>query len=230
MKNKKNTYLIKKINVNNDVYYYIADAFDSEILIGDFFGNLDSEEQEKYYRYKKIEDKKMFLCSRTILREEFKSKYNFSGKSTISYTEFQKPFFLNMPDFNFNISHSAGQVMIGFSKYQVGVDIEKIVTFNKRTLIEMAKTVFSKSEVRLLELLDEISSRYLFTKIWTLKESIIKAIGTGFSYDTKLIQFNDVENLVKTSQVIDGKNVHSCFSIYNESYMTSISYIAENDF
>ena len=106
----------------------------------------------------------------------------------ISYNENYKPFLAN--GIKFNISHCGSRVVMATSKkYDIGIDIEMI---DHNIDIEgMGKIVFSESENDLIN-----NSPENFFKLWTKKEALIKAVGTGFGsdfYQTTNINLDDVE-------------------------------------
>ncbi len=73
-----------------------------------------------------------------ILREEFR-KMGIPFNQDISFNEYNKPFFVDYPEFHFNILDSGNLVMLGFSKDPLGVDIEKIITFRKKKIMQLSK-------------------------------------------------------------------------------------------
>lgn len=84
----------------------------------------------------------------------------------------------------FNLSHSGDWALIGVVLDRaIGVDIERI-----REVPEMksvARTVFSAREIDHLNRCDESEHEAVFFRIWTRKEAIIKAIGTGLATPLK---------------------------------------------
>lgn len=97
-------------------------------------------------------------------------KYGFNG--------YGKPFFLNAPEIHFSISHSGTMVAVAFSGEEVGCDIERIADFDP----ELARQALSPEEYDAVTAEDgpEGRSREFF-RFWTLKESYMKAMGTGLS-------------------------------------------------
>lgn len=86
-----------------------------------------------------------------------------------------KPFFVNLPDIHFNISHSGKYCVAAFSTSPVGIDVEKICT----PFMDIADSVFNLEEQDYLHSLDERTQPGAFFELWTLKESYIKAVGKG---------------------------------------------------
>lgn len=95
----------------------------------------------------------------------------------------------------FNVAHTDGLVMCGIgsgSHALVGVDVERI---GRRTDPALAERYFSPPEVQFLNTRrDEQTKRDTFLRIWTLKESFIKAIGTGLQTPLADFTFVDIES------------------------------------
>jgi 4'-phosphopantetheinyl transferase len=85
---------------------------------------------------------------------------------------------------HFNLSHSAGTVLYGFTTAgPIGVDIEEITPFDE--LDDVAAHHFSPEELADLHRADVEDRGGAFFRCWTRKESFIKAIGHGLSWPLK---------------------------------------------
>lgn len=84
-------------------------------------------------------------------------------------TENGKPYFKELPDFHFNISHTKGALAIAFSDYPVGVDTERL----KNPDLRVAKRFFTKEENEYIN----HDPEHHFFEIWTKKEAYIKKNG-----------------------------------------------------
>ena len=106
----------------------------------------------------------------------------------------------------FNVAHTEGLVMcgVGHALHQhIGIDVEH---YDRRTDIAIADRFFSTPEVRFLNRhRDEEQRRRLFLRIWTLKESFIKAIGTGLQTPLADFAFEDIESDSPTIKMLDAK-------------------------
>lgn len=118
------------------------------------------------------------LLLRSIIRRDHNIK---SEDLKIAYTAKHKPFLESHPHIHFNISHSGDWVIIAFSEKPVGVDVEKIRKVN----LGVAKRFFSDFEKKVLFGLPEKEQFNYFFDLWTLKESFLKAIGTGLTRPLK---------------------------------------------
>jgi len=92
-------------------------------------------------------------------------------ESQIFYNSNQKPYLKNSK-FYFNLSHSGNYVAMAVSEAEVGIDIEQISPYSK----EVVQRCFVPQES---EWLDEQKNDASFYKLWTAKESIMKAAGKG---------------------------------------------------
>ena len=88
---------------------------------------------------------------------------------------------------NFNVSHSGRHGLIALaSEGRVGVDVEERAPKRSlETLIEAAMGPEEQAELAALRGADKLR---LFYRLWTLKEALIKALGTGFSTDVSQFQ------------------------------------------
>lgn len=82
----------------------------------------------------------------------------------------------------FNLSHSGDYVAAVFDESEVGIDIER----QREAKLQVARRFFTEEEYRDIR---QQNSRELqekmFTRIWTRKESYVKAIGLGLKKDLR---------------------------------------------
>lgn len=83
-------------------------------------------------------------------------------------------------ELKFNISHSGNFVVVGFSKFNLGIDIEKVQKID----ISDFHLVMSEIEKK------EIINQEVFFEFWVKKEAILKADGAGFIKDPNMITLN----------------------------------------
>ena len=145
----------------------------------DILKYLSEEEIAKANRYKIEDDKIRSLLSSYLLKYVLKD--NNVDNYNIIVNEFGKPY-LEGNKFYFNISHSHDFVVCAISNKEVGIDIEKVRPVNELVL----NKCFTNEEK------DFVKNEQDFIKVWTLKESYIKHIGTGLK--TKLNSFSVISN------------------------------------
>ena len=164
------------------------------LLNGDLFDA--SYKRMDPMRKSRIDSVKPELNKRQILLE-----YAFAecGKdyreASFALGQYDKPYVQNM-DVSFNISHSNDKVMCVFSPSLVdlGCDVEK----DKKDGSKIAERFFTEEEFLYLRNVEEEDERKtLFTRLWTMKESFIKAVGEGLS-----LPLNDF-SLIKDGKICE---------------------------
>lgn len=126
-------------------------------------------------------DQRQFIVGRASLRELL-GQYLTQEPRSIQFTfsEFGKPFFPNIQELQFNISHSGGLALMGFTiQAQIGVDLEKIKP--KLEIEQIASRFFAEKEKNTLLQLPVDRQAVSFYQCWTSKEAFIKAHGQGLS-------------------------------------------------
>ena len=140
--------------------------------------HLPIEKQNKIRRYIRIDDQYRSLIAQLLMRICINE---YSG-CTLSKMEFisdshGKPFLSGFNDIYFNISHSGEWIVCAVDVRPIGIDVEYIHDIS----LHIAQRFFSLSESKQLFLQSPGSQLDYFYKLWTLKESYIKAIGVGLS-------------------------------------------------
>lgn len=143
------------------VYYCNEYNFDCEKLLY----LLPEERAEKYHRLRFEKDKKNCVGVYLLLIKALK-EYGVD-EFTLGYTETGKPYIKGNPLY-FNFSHSKNGFACAVSKKEIGADIQEIVTPKEATL----KKVCTEKELPFAA-----KDKVGFTRLWTLKESIIKKSG-----------------------------------------------------
>ncbi len=108
------------------------------------------------------------LEKRGITRDEVCYRYN----------QYGKPYLADEPEVYFSLSHSEDYGICAVSGAEIGCDIEDIKAPN----LALAKRCFHPDEYALLQAQpDEDALQDMFYRLWTLKESCIKATGKGMT-------------------------------------------------
>jgi 4'-phosphopantetheinyl transferase len=107
----------------------------------------------------------------------------------IARGEFGKPYLVDMPECQFNLSHSNEKMVIavGFN-IDIGIDIETIKP--RRNLDGLVKKCFSPIEQAHWQSLSEDQQMTLFYEFWTRKEALVKGIGRGIAIGLQNCEIN----------------------------------------
>jgi 4'-phosphopantetheinyl transferase len=130
---------------------------------------------QKAERFKFREDQWRSIAARGVLRILLSRHLE---EIEFDVTEYGKPFLKGDCGIQFNVAHSGGFVIIALAKdREVGVDIERM-----RPGIEVesiAGRFFFHQEYDWL--LGQADRTECFYRLWTAKESVLKAVGLGLS-------------------------------------------------
>ena len=146
---------------------------------------LNDSERQRGSRYLPDPGRRFVLC-RAALRSLLCAYLDCTNEAlTFPVTEFDKP--VAQTDgiwtfTGFNVSHSGDNGLIAISpSRRIGVDIEEVAP--RRHLVSLIESVMGPQEREELGQLDEAPRLRQFFRLWTFKEALIKALGTGFSTD-----------------------------------------------
>ena len=95
----------------------------------------------------------------------------------IAVTKYGKPYLPRLPDFHFSLSHSGNMALCAVSAREIGCDIEAPRGYDPK----IAKRFFHPAEREWLFTRPEPEQADAFLRLWTCKESFIKALGLGLS-------------------------------------------------
>ncbi len=127
-----------------------------------------------------------------------------------------KPSLAEHPEIRFNLSHCDGLAVCLFSPHECGADCESIRTYKPRT----AQRVCSDSELAALEQAEDRD--FLFTRLWTLKESYVKAIGIGISYPLREVSFAFADD-----RIISSKPEASFYQLLLDGHVVSVCVLGD---
>lgn len=148
----------------------------------EFYESLISlEEKVRADRFYFEKDRSQFIVGRANLRLLLGRYLQVDAQAiTFDSNDFGKPTVANPLNLNFNISHSGGLAIMGFTiQSEIGIDLEKI----KRDIdIELiASRFFAPLEKEQILNLSPDKQANAFYRTWTSKEAFIKAHGQGLS-------------------------------------------------
>ena len=144
---------------------------------------LDAVELERSARYLS-EPRRRFILCRAALRALLCSELGCrNGQLSFQESDFGKPFALvdGQPvAIGFNLSHSGDHGLVAMGRGErLGIDVEAIVP--RRHLESLIEAVMGPDERAELSHLSGQARLRQFFRLWTCKEALIKALGTGFS-------------------------------------------------
>lgn len=149
-------------------------VYDEQKSYSEYFLNEDEQDRAQKFRFRKDHDlfvigryftKMLLACYTESAPENVKIIPDLFGKPACNSNLF------------FNISHSGDQLLLGFSKSEIGVDIERIDP--SVDIEKIGGSHFSELELQKMMTCSRDKRAETFFEIWTRKESLIKGIGKG---------------------------------------------------
>ncbi|MCM3339753.1 4'-phosphopantetheinyl transferase superfamily protein [Paenibacillus sp. MER TA 81-3] len=163
---------------------------------------VSEERKSSIARFRQEIDAKRALLSECIVRALIISQYRCSNE----HIRFErhthgKPYAASHPDYHYNVSHSGDWVACAVADLPLGVDIEQIRPIE----LSIAERFFAASETEAILSLCEAERLPMFYKIWTLKESFVKAEGTGLTVPLDSVAFtvggmNDIQMAARNQE------------------------------
>ena len=168
-------------------------------------------------------DKCRFAVGRQALRYLLSKYLNIKPLDIgIDYSDRKKPV-ISFPvmDIHFNISHSGEWVLIGISRKELGIDVEKIDP--EFQYVDLLHEHFSLEEKSFISGAADPLRAFLY--LWTRKEALIKAWGTGLQ-----------ENLKKVSVLSDYSSAdlpHKSWKLesfhFSDFYQSALAHLCDTE-
>ena len=183
------------MKIQNTLYIMNIDILEDQEQFDLWYGKMPDFRKRKIDALKPHRSKLLCLGAGMLLDKALKDigidDYD------IELSENGKPCIKGVGDVFFNISHSGEMVCLGISDKEIGVDVEKLRHF-KDSLIDY---VFTSQDQNLAkELIESEGDKdKVCTRLWTVKESIMKHCGKGISLAPKNILLRLEDGKIKAS-------------------------------
>ena len=147
---------------------------------------LDEAEQSRWRRFRHDGARRRFALCRAALRAILCSELGCRNQQlAFGAAHHGKPYALvkgKPVPIGFNVSHGSAHGLIAFAaEGRLGVDVEEPST--TRDLDGLIGSVMGPDERAELAMARGHHRLHLFYRLWTVKEALIKALGSGFSLD-----------------------------------------------
>ena len=179
---------------------YILENSETQLIPETFCHRLFPKRMKKAERYLKADDR--LMCMGAGLLISCIARVN---ESEIYISEYGKPYAKN--GIFFNVSHSGNCAALVFGENETGVDIEKINEDN----LYLAEHIFTKQELQWIS--PEPVSR--FHILWSIKESILKATGTGLYSSVSFPEIYPETNYIS----VNGTTYYFSYGIFENKSM-----------
>ena len=176
--------------------------------------------KEKIASFKFAVDQQRSLMAHLIVRVYYAQYLNKPWASfELVYNQQEKPQLAHFPQEYFNISHSGNRVVVAFSDQEIGIDIEK----NKGDRRYIAHRFFTEEEIfDMKDMASEYEQIQYFYRLWSLKESYMKAIGKGISMSLSSFAFKKENKTFSLLFSVEDSDWYFHTPDYESEYQMSI--------
>ena len=151
--------------------------FDLEAALGE----ISEQRREQALKFKHELGKRLCVLAYQLLKRGLAEVYGIRENPVFEYNEHGKPMIVGHPEIFFNLSHCKEAAICVVSDQPVGVDVESVRSFNE----SLVRYTMNEAEVKEIESAED--QAVAFIRLWTMKESALKLIGTGISNELKQV-------------------------------------------
>lgn len=205
------------------IYTYIADVrcLDNETLFREMQNRLSPYRQQKIAILRHQMDKNRSLAAGLLLDHALES-FGLQERS-VEYEigEWGKPALKYHPEICFSLSHSGDYAICTIGDKPMGNDIEHV----RNGRLQVADRFFAKEELLwLYEAKEGEEQRERMFRLWTMKESFVKAIGRGMSLPLQdfAIYVDGESGRARVRHSVDAKYYHMREYREIEGYCTAV--------
>lgn len=179
------------------VYMASTKELEDEQVFWNLYHLVSQKRREKIDKLRFMKDKRLSLAAELLLKKAL--ELNGIKEYEMESDENGKPFLAGMASVRFNLSHSDERVMCVVSDQDTGCDVEKM----RDSDYKIAKHFFTDEECKMLEEKEGEERKELFFRLWTLKESFMKATGLGMKLSLKDFSFTIKEDQIIVCQKVN---------------------------
>ena len=177
------------INSGNHLYILDTTQLNNNELFSLWYDKMPEYRKKKIDAFRFMKDKKLSLGAGVLLYKCFEQVG--ISEPEIVYNKYDKPALAGNASVHFNLSHSGQIAVCAVSDQPVGADVEVKQHFEEH----LVEQIYSQDEIQY------VTSHFSdpddgYTLIWTVKESIMKYLGTGLSLVPENIKV-DLERPIK---------------------------------
>ena len=140
---------------------------------------LSEQRRQQCLKFKHELGRKTCAAAYLLLCQGLRREYGIEEPPVFEYGEHGKPAIVGHPEICFNMSHCREAALCVLSDRPVGVDVESIRRYSE----SLARYTMNDREMQLI--LQAPRPEVEFTRLWTLKEAVVKRSGEGIRNDMK---------------------------------------------
>lgn len=143
--------------------------------------SVSEQRRQHALRYRQEHDQRLSVAAYQLLQRLLRQHYGISEPPVFTFNTHGKPALRDHPDIFFNLSHCREAAACVVGNAPVGIDVESVRDFDDALLAQ----TMSDDERR--HILSSPNPRQTFTRLWTMKESLLKLTGEGLVADMRKV-------------------------------------------
>jgi len=130
----------------------------------------------------------------------------------IAFHEKGKPFLLDFPKLQFNITHGGNIIAVAFcNDHEIGIDVEAA---DRKVNTTIAERFFTPAEADFLQNCPSQQRSNNFLRLWTIKEAYLKMTGDGLSKPLNSFEIRHIGNEIK---IFENEVLQNCAVFQDET-------------
>ena len=146
---------------------------------------ISEQRREQALKFRHEQGQRLCVLAYQLLQKALQEEYGITENPLFTYSESGKPSLLGHPEIFFNLSHCKEAAACVVSDHPVGIDVESLRQY-KEPLAEYCMNDKELEQIKASARPDEE-----FIRLWTMKESTIKLLGTTISDGMKNLLIPD---------------------------------------
>ena len=176
--------------------------------IGDFdlqlaLQSISSQRREQALRYKFEQGQRLCVAAYMLLKQALQEQEGITENPIFEYGEHGKPYILGHPELHFSLSHCKEAAVCVLSRHPIGIDVESLGRYSER----VARYAMNDKELQQIHQAD--NPNLAFTRLWTMKESLLKLTGEGINDRMKETLENAKDEWFTTIERLEKNYVYS---------------------
>lgn len=164
---------------------------------------ISSQRREQALRFKYEQGQRQCVAAYLLLKRALQVEENIDINPQFEYGEHGKPRIVGYSDLHFSLSHCKEAVACVLSHKPVGIDVESVGRYRE----SVARYAMSDEEMQRIQCSDRPEVE--FTRLWTMKESLLKLTGEGINDQMKQVLIGVPASAFTTVERLDKNYIYT---------------------
>ena len=164
---------------------------------------ISEQRREQALRYKHEQGQRLCVAAYLLLKQALAEQEDIIDNPVFEYGTHGKPFIIGHPELYFSLSHCKEAAVCVLSRKPVGIDVESVGRYRD----SVANYAMNEDELRLISHAEH--PEVAFTRLWTMKESLLKLTGEGINDNMKNTLEKAMEEWFSTVERLDKNYIYT---------------------